>query len=119
MQKTVKEVFNDAKIDGKILDSEVIKADLFKKSNKLELYIKAPEKVTIKELDDLQTYLINRFQVARANIEIQYDENTDVEETIENDWNDLILYMVKKEPLTKAILSGSVIKKEDNIVNIE
>ena len=119
MQKTVREVFNDAKIDGKILDSEVLKADLFKKSNKIEIFIKSNEKITINELDSFQKYLVSRFQVARANVEIRYNENANIEQTIENDWNYLIGYMVQKEPLTRAILSGSKVNISGNNVSIE
>ena len=119
MQKTVREVFSDAKIDGNVLDSEVLKADLFKKSNKIEIYIKAKDKISINELDCFQKYLTTRFQVARANVEIQYDEQIKIEQSVENDWQDLIQYMVQKEPLTRAILSGSSVKINDNMVLIE
>ena len=119
MQKTVKEVFSDAKIDGQILDSEILKADLFKKSNKIEIHIKSHGKISITELDSFQKYLTTRFQVARANVEIQYYEDVKIEQTIESDWNDLIQYMVQKEPLTRAILSGSLLKIDKNIVTVE
>ncbi len=119
MQKKVKEVFSDFKIIGNINEAEVLKANLFKKSNKVEIFLKLGSKISIKEIDEFQKYLVSRFQVGRANVEIKYTEEIEIEQTLENDWKDLIEYMVKKEPLTKAILYNSILKIDENIVTVE
>ncbi len=119
MQKKVKEVFNDSKIKGNILEAEVIKANLFKKSNKLEIYLKSENKISIIELGEFQKFLTERFKVARANVEFEYDSSTEIEQTLDKDWPDLINYMVQKEPMTKAILHDSILNIDNNEVTIE
>ncbi len=57
----------------------------------------------------LKDYIIDRFKVGSARIEIKY-EDIDIEPTIEKRLEKLVGYMSKKEPMTRAILTNSTVK---------
>ena len=75
-------------------------------------------KLPIKEVSNFEDYIINRFKVASARIEIQY-VNIDVEPTIIEDWPDLVTYMSRKEPMTRAILRNSSVSIDDGQVKVD
>ena len=92
MQK-VKDIFSDYSSEqGNICEADFLKANLYKKSNRLEVCLTSANKISIGEISEFEDYIVDRFKVGSARIEIQY-ENIDVEPTIENDWQDLVTYM--------------------------
>ena len=118
MQK-VKDVFSDyLNKDENIFNADFLKANLYKKSNRLEVCVTSNEKLPIKEVSHFEDYIINRFKVSSARIEIQYVD-IDVEPTIELDWPELVTYMSKKEPMTRAILRNSSVCVEENNVRVD
>ena len=115
MQK-VKDIFSDyLNKDELINNADFLKANLYKKSNKLEVCLTSNEKITIDEISNFEQYLIKRFSVQKAIIEIQY-ENVEIQPTLEEDWKKLVAYMSQKEPMTRAILKDSKVKVEDGTV---
>lgn len=118
MQK-VKDVFSDyINKEENIFKSDFVKANLYKKSNRLEICLNSEMKLPIKEVSNFEEYIINRFKVASARIEIQYI-NIDVEPTIIDDWPDLVTYMSRKEPMTRAILRNSSVSVNDGQVKVD
>ncbi len=118
MQK-VKDIFSDySNIDEKIYLANFLKANLYKKSNRLEICITSSEKISIKEISNFEEYAVNRFKVGSARIEIQY-EDVDIVPTIEEDWQDLVTYMSKKEPMTRAILRNSTVHIDGSAICVE
>ena len=115
MQK-VKDIFSDYQNKNeKINEAEFIKADLYKKSNRLEVCLTSNEKITIEEISHFEDYIINRFKVLNARIEIEYKDAT-IEQTIEQDWKALVTYMCNKEPMSKAMLCNSTVSVSNSTI---
>ncbi|MCI8291310.1 MAG: PolC-type DNA polymerase III, partial [Clostridia bacterium] len=115
MQK-VKDIFSDYQNKQEsINEAEFLKANLYKKSNRLEVCLTSNEKISIDEITNFEDYIINRFKVFSARIEIDY-KDVDIEPTIEQDWKKIIAYMSKKEPMTKAMLSNSTVKIDNSTI---
>lgn len=115
MQK-VKDIFSDYQNKQEnINEAEFLKANLYKKSNRLEVCLTSNKKISIDEVSNFEEYIINRFKVFSARIEIEY-KDVDVEPTINQDWKKIIAYMSKKEPMTKAMLSNSTVKVDDSTI---
>ena len=68
--------------------------------------IKAFSQISIDDIEDFENYLIKRFNIGRALINIEYD-SLDINQSIEKDFPKIIQYITKKEPFSKAILSNS------------
>ena len=118
MQK-VKDIFSDYQnVNDKICEADFQKANLYKKSNRLEVCLTSANKITINEISKFEDYIVNRFKVGSARIEIQY-ENIDIEPTIENDWQELVTYMSRKAPMTRAILRNSTVDITDSTVCVD
>ena len=115
MQK-VKDIFSDYEnTEDKIVDAEFLKANLYKKSNRLEVCLTSNNKITIDEVSRFEDYIVNRFKVGSSRIDITY-ENVDVVPTVEQDWDSLVTYMSKKEPMTRAILRNSTVNVNDSTI---
>ena len=115
MQK-VKDIFSDYQNKNeKINEADFIKADLYKKSNRLEVCLTSSEKIAIEEISHFEEYIINRFKVGNARIEIEY-KDVQIEQTIEKDWKALVAYMCKKEPMSKAMLCNSTVSTSDSTI---
>ena len=119
MQKQVKEVFNDYSEVNSMQYADVTNINLFKKSNKLEIDLTSGKQINVEELESFQNFLVNKFAVNKAILNIKYDENVNLENTITNDWEKIIKYMSKKEPLTKAILTNSNLVIDGDNIDIE
>ena len=119
MQKQVKEVFNDYSEVNSMQYADVTNINLFKKSNKLEIDLTSEKQINVEELESFQNFLVNKFAVNKAILNIKYDENVNLENTITNDWEKIIKYMSKKEPLTKAILTNSNLVIDGDNIDIE
>ena len=118
MQK-VKDIFSDYSSEqGNICEADFLKANLYKKSNRLEVCLTSTNKISIDEISKFEDYIVDRFKVGSARIEIQY-ENIDVEPTIEKDWQDLVTYMSRKAPMTRAILRNSTVTVEDSTICVD
>ena len=74
---------------------DFLKANLYKKSNRLEVCLTSKLQISIDEISNFEDYIIDRFKVGSARIEIKY-EDIDIEPTIEKDWKKLVGYMSKK-----------------------
>ena len=115
MQK-VKDIFSDYQnTEDKIVEANFVKANLYKRSNRLEVCLTSESKITIDEVSRFEDYVVNRFKVGSSRIVISY-ENVEVEPTVEEDWATLVTYMSKKEPMTRAILRNSTVKINDSTI---
>lgn len=118
MQK-VKDIFSDySNKNENINEAEFLKANLYKKSNRLEVCLTSEKKISIDEVSNFEEYIMNRFKVSSARIEIQYVD-IDIEPTIEQDWQKLVTYMSKKEPMTRAILRNSTVSVNDSTICVD
>ena len=118
MQK-VKDIFSDySNRQDNICEADFLKANLYKKSNRLEVCLTSSNKISIGEVSNFEDYIVDRFKVGSARIEIQY-QDIDVDPTIENDWQNLVTYMSRKEPMTRAILRNSTVNIEGSTVCVD
>ena len=105
MQKLIKDVFGDYTCNSNLIDAEIEDVNLFKKSNKID------------ELESFENYLITRFNVNKASIDIDY-KDVKIDFNINSDWDNIITYIGKKEPFSKAILSNSKVQIKDNKLDV-
>mgnify|MGYP004651218743 FL=1 len=106
MQKYIKEVFVDYQNDNPLLDAQIENINLYKKTNKLQVEVSSANQIHINEMEDFENYLIKRFHVDKALIDIHY-KDVQIEQDVEKQWSTVINYVTKKEPFSKAILTGS------------
>ena len=116
-KKKIRDVFKDFTTESFALYNSLITSiNIFKKSGKLEKSIEAEKQIKIKDLKKFEIYLENRFQLKNVLIRIKYLEK--FETNIEEEWEDIISYISRKHPLTKALLRGSKIEVEGSNVNV-
>ena len=118
MDKTIKEVFKDYTEISEICNAQILALDLYKKSNTLDIKIKSDKKINIKEIASFEKFITNRFKIENVKTQIQYTFELFSDEEIKNDWEDLIVFMGEKFPLTRAILSKSKIEIDGNKLNV-
>ncbi len=120
--KTVKEVFKDYNSNSFALsEAKVSCVNIYKKTNELEIKLKVTSSILIKDLCDFEKYLNQRFGFREINIKIEKDElDTNIDEKIVAEWNDIVDYMAYKHPLTKALLKNSTVQINENklVVNL-
>ena len=116
-KKKIRDVFKDFTTESFALYNSLITSiNIFKKSGKLETSIEAEKQIKIKDLEKFEIYLENRFQLKNVLIRIKYLEK--FETNIEKEWEDIISYISRKHPLTKALLRRSKIEVEGSNVNV-
>ena len=122
MSNTLKDVFKDYKGQGNILEAQIENINLFKKSKKIEIKLLTEKQIKIQEISSFEEYLKTRFQIQKVELYIGMREKGDrplFPQELANDWKDIIGYISKKFPLTKAILNTSTVEVEDNKVIID
>ena len=121
MTKVIKDVFEDYKRENNIVKATILKMNLYKKSNKLELNIESQNQLVVDELTDFESYLMQRFAIKTIKIEVKYLESVELKNTLDKDWTKIRKYIATKFPVTKAILTGSSLVISDNsiIINLK
>ena len=116
MAQLASEIFKDYKEENSILTSVVEKVNLFKKSNILEVNLDSKNKISIRDLFSFEMYLKKRFNLNGIKINIKYTEP--IEFDLENQWEDIVKYLVYKYPSTKALLNNNKLEIQDNNITI-
>ena len=116
MSNEVKEVFKDFVEENNILKCIIEKADIFKKSNRLEMFVSSSQKIKIEELFRFEQFLKKRFNIGEAIVYIKYSE--EIEQNVEEEWEKVVKYLAYKYPITKAIFSQSIINIKDKTFEI-
>ncbi len=116
MSNAVRDVFNDYTKGSSILDASIENVNLYKKTNKLEIDLKTDKKINVGEIYYFEEYLKNQFKI--NNIDIEFNYTIDVENTIEQDWENIKKYLSKNFPLIKTILQGSRVELDGNTVYV-
>lgn len=118
MQKYIKEVFNDYNLENNLIDTKIENINLYKKTNKLQIKVVSSKQISIKEIESFEEYLVNRFKVNKAFIDINYEDGIIINSSIESDWKDIIRYIAKKEPVGKAILNNSTVSVNNSKLTV-
>ncbi len=116
MPQLAREIFKDYKEENNILESVVDNVNLFKKSNILEINLSSENKITIRDLFSFEMYLKKRFNLNGIKINIKYTE--EIKFDLEDEWEDIVKYIVYKYPSTKALLSDNKIEIQDKNITI-
>ena len=120
----IKDVFKDYNEDNNLINAEIVNINLFKKSNKLEIDLKADKPVKISDMISFEEYLKDRFKIEKVSFKIENNNNVDninYVEQISKDWKDIVIYLSKNFPFCKAILMDSSINAADNklVINLK
>ena len=116
--KKICDVFSDYKEKSNIMHAQIQEMNLIRKNNILEIDIKSEEYIEIKSLWFFEKFLRDRFKFENVDIKIEYSDNITIK-PIENEWINLIAYMVHKYPLMKPmILLKSTIEVSQNIITV-
>ena len=117
-KRKIGDIFNDYKTNSNIVDTEIIKMNLMKKINTLEISVYSKEYVEIKEIWYFEKFLRDRFQFSQVHMIFQYEDGVH-KKSIESEWENLICYMAHKYPLMRPLLLlKSGIEVKDNKINV-
>ena len=115
--KELKVVFNDYNTESFTLaNAKISNVNLYKKTNKLELFLQSQDLIPIGEIEKFETYAKKRFSINEVCLKINPEKNVE-SKNIENDWKDILSYESKKVPVIKAFLKNSTIDVKDNTIN--
>ena len=133
--KEVKMVFGDYSTDSFALaNAKISNVNLYKKTNKLELFLQSNDLIPIPEIEKFESYAKKRFNFSEVsfkisfpnedannvipiNDEVKQSKRFDLDNTIVNDWKDILGHLSKKVPVIKAFLKGSNIEIKDGNIN--
>ena len=118
MPKYIKEVFNDYKVNSNLIDAEIENIDLYKKTNKLQVKIASSMEITLPEIDEFEDYLVRRFKVNKASLDINYND-LEIKQDISENWNNIVSYISKKEPFSKSILTNSKVELDGQDLKVK
>ena len=91
MSKYIRDVFSDYKNNNNLLDATVENVTLYKKHNKLNVTIASEKQIRLGEIVSFEDYLIKRFSLENARLEINYNN-------VENG-KEIIQEMIEKLPI--------------------
>ena len=114
--KCIKEIFNDYNVDdNNLIYAKVENINLYKKLNKLQVQVVSSKPITIQDIQSFESYLIKTFVVEKVSIDIKYSD-LEIDQNIQDNWDNILAYIAKKEPFSKAMLTNSWITIEDDKV---
>ena len=122
--KELKVVFGDYNSDSFALsNAKISNVNLYKKTNKLELFLQTQEVIPISEIEKFETYAKKRFNFNEVLFKVSYPEekndvSDEINEKVKKDWKNILDYISKKAPVIKAFLKQSTIDINENTINI-
>ena len=122
--KELKVVFGDYNSDSFALsNAKISNVNLYKKTNKLELFLQTQEVIPISEIEKFETYAKKRFNFNEVLFKVSYPEEKndvgdEINEKVKRDWKNILEYISKKAPVIKAFLKQSTIDINENTINI-
>ena len=107
--KELKLVFPDFNINESFANLIIMDANLYKRTNKLEMFIGSNYVLDIIDLAKFRNFLINKFKFTDVEFKINYDESLNelLKESINLQWNNIVKYMNVFNPMIGAFLAGS------------
>ncbi len=115
--KEFKMVFSDYNTDSFALaNAKISNVNLYKKTNRLELFLQSDNLVPISEIDKFETYAKKRFNFNEVDFKISFPEQ-EMDEKVVEDWKEILSHLSKKVPVIKAFLKGSNIDISNGNIN--
>lgn len=117
--KVVRDVFSDYKTENEILlNSTVLKVNLYKKSKKIELFLKTSKDIDLDEVNAFENYLIEKFKLDEAHINFSIDSDNQLVEVSENavfekikrNWEKIVNFIAEKKPIIKAFIDKTKVE---------
>ena len=107
--KELKLVFPDFNINESFANLIIIDANLYKRTNKLEMFIGSNYVLDMIDLAKFRNFLINKFKFTDVEFKINYDESLNelLRESINLQWKNIVKYMNVFNPMIGAFLAGS------------
>ena len=116
--KKIGQVFSDYETKANIKEVKIQEMNLIKKDNVLEVKLQSEEYIDIKEIWFFEKFLRERFRLNNIDINIKYEETVKIK-PIQEEWSNLICYMIHKYPLMRPmILLKSTIEIDKNNINV-
>ncbi len=123
--KEVKVVFSDYNTESfAMANAKISKADLYKKTSKLEIFLIADDFIDITEIQKFEKYVQTRFEIKDviAKVTTKGKENESSEDTnikltekIKSDWKVIVDAISKKKPMLKAFIDEKNVEIDDKI----
>ena len=120
--KKIKNVFVDYSSNSfAFSDAEIENVNLYRKTNKLEMFLKTDNYIDINEISNFEKYAIKRFNISGVDLKIETKDNE--KPPIFKDWPNILTYFSSKNPMARAFLRNcslddGVDKGKDNTLNI-
>ena len=112
--KRIKNVFADYSSDSfAFSDAEIQNVNLYRKTNKLEMFLKTDGYIGVDEINKFEKYAVKRFNVSGVDFKFNI-ENTE-KPPLEKEWTNLLTYFSSKNPMAKAFLKNSEIELNDGL----
>ncbi len=116
--KEVKMVFCDYSADSFALaNAKISNINLYKKTNKLELFLLVEELIPLEEIEKFENYIKKRFNIKDVSIKISLPEENR-SKIIETEWKKILAYLSKKVPVIKAFVKNSTIEINESIITV-
>ena len=140
--KKIKNVFVDYSSNSfSFSDAEIENVNLYRKTNKLEMFLKTNNYIDINEISNFEKYAIKRFNVSGVDLkihlkdkaddgneqindeqsdEVQFDNIGKVKEgnpPVYKEWPNILSYFSSKNPMARAFLRNSELENDDSNSN--
>ena len=120
--KKIKNVFVDYSSNSfAFSDAEIENVNLYRKTNKLEMFLKTDNYIDINEISNFEKYAIKRFNISGVDLKIETNDNENP--PIFKDWPNILTYFSSKNPMARAFLRNCSLdddcnKSKDHTLNI-
>ena len=120
--KRIKNVFVDYSSNSfAFSDAEIENVNLYRKTNKLEMFLKTDNYIDINEISNFEKYAIKRFNISGVDLKIETNDSENP--PIIKDWSNILTYFSSKNPMAKAFLRNCSLddddcKNKDHTLNI-
>ena len=120
--KRIKNVFVDYSSNSfAFSDAEIENVNLYRKTNKLEMFLKTDNYIDINEISNFEKYAIKRFNISGVDLKIETNDNENP--PIYKDWPNILTYFSSKNPMARAFLRNCSLddddcKSKDHTLNI-
>ncbi len=115
--KRVREIFSDFYVDSNITNAVVENVTLRKKTKTLVLNISSDSYLDVKEIEDFNNFLKDRFVLNDSKIVITYTKEVE-KKPIEEEIKNIMLLLSVKHPFLRGAIKNTEYEVSSNTINI-
>lgn len=116
--KRIKDVFSDYQSGDNINTAFVEGVVLSKKTKTLEMKIRSDRYIEIRELENFNNFMKNRFNLEDSRIVVSYDDGTNMK-LLEDELKNILCVLTDKYHALKAVLNNSDYEITDKAINFK